>query len=245
MNFSKTLPPVKPRLPLALLPLAAGLLLIVEANGATLLYSEDFDIGASNTSVNTLGWTAGDNGGNPLSTTTSGEMYVQTIDAARIGSGVAGQQYAMVSDAGSIDPAGYSSGLTISMSQRYLTAAGGSWRVLVQIGSEVYASTEVAAPSGSYTTIDVSTADSVWSLWSSESSLSGLVGSSFSVGGISGTAGNLPSGTISNFGVLALDAVTGSGELVITQFDIYGVPEPGSATLLGLACLAMLRRRRI
>lgn len=40
------------------------------------------------------------------------------------------------------------------------------------------------------------------------------------------------------------DVTAGSGNLGISEMRFYIVPEPSSAAMLGLACLALIKRRR-
>lgn len=216
------------------------------AHAAT-IYSETFDTTVA-TSVSTYGWQAYSNAGVDLFSSTADPVVVNTSNLVFIASGAAnvGGRYALISAAGTINPALYENDLTISFNQSATAqTVGGStdmgWRVFAKVDSAIYASnfTQYTATT---TTINVILANAVWSLWTVETNLS----DGFNVGNISGTSGNLPAGTLSDIGILALDGNVNNDRMRLDDFAITGtaIPEPSTALLGGLGALLLLRGRR-
>lgn len=219
-------------------------LLATSATNAATIYSEDFNTGTT-TSFSTIGWSALRFDGTNDSGTTSPTAVVSTAALIASSGSIFSTHTALISDAGSIDRTAYQNDLTISFDENATDAGTASpemgWRVLAQVGSTIYTS-NFFQHSGSFTTRNVTVSDSVWSVWTGETDLS----NGFNIANISGTAGNLAAGTISNIGILAIDGDGSNDRLRLDNFIISGtaIPEPSSALLGGLGLLALFRRRR-
>jgi hypothetical protein len=225
---------------LALLPSAAN---------AAVIYTEGFD-NAALSSVSTFGWTAYQNNGTNLSTSTADPLLVAASGSqVGISSGGAfiGLRTALISDAPTITIADYETDLKIRFTQSGTDStstepAGGlGWRVLAQVGSTIYASNFIAF-SATPVTSEVLVSGSVWNVWTGETDLT----NGFNIASISTSPGTI-SGSISNIGILAIDGSSGNDRLRLNDFSIEGtaiIPEPSAALLGGLGLLVLLRRRR-
>jgi hypothetical protein len=240
----------------SLFPLCAALGIAAASSvSAAVIYTEDFAT-ATATSISTFSWTAYQDNGTNLTTNTADPFYVATFGGGQvyIGSGPNGNypytnaEFAMISNAGTIDPTAYENDLTISFTRRSTDdstqeAATMGWRVLAQVGSTIYASDFFSRTTTS-TTTNVTVSDAVWRVWTGETDLS----DGFDIADITGgpTGGNLAAGNISNIGIMALDGSTANDRMRLENFSITGtaVPEPSAALLGGLGLLALFRRRR-
>lgn len=197
---------------------------------ADTIYQENLVSSGGTVAINTLGWSAyRDNGtdysAGPVTGATGNQLVtVSTTNAFIASSGaVFSTHFALLSDAGSIDPTAYQSDLTISFMENATDAGTASpemgWRVLVQVGSTIYASDFVAF-SATTTTHDLTVADSIWHVWTGETNLT----NGFNIATISGTAGDLAAGPISNIGILAIDGNGNNDRMRLYTLAIEGAP---------------------
>jgi hypothetical protein len=230
------------------LTLAAAVLALAGAAQAGTIYSEDFTVVAGNGSqpISFFGWGAYEADGTNLTGSTASPFLVFDNGSSSYAFASSGAEVntdiAMISDAGSIDPSAYQNDLTISFKSNSAdVGADGdiSWRVILQVGSTIYTSDAIASTS-SATTKSVVVSDSIWHVWTGETDLA----NGFSLAAISGTAGNLPAGSLSNIGLLLDDGNDNNDRERLFDFTITGtiVPEPASLALLGLGGLMILRR---
>lgn len=230
--------------------LGLALLAPAAANAAT-IYTETFVSGGGNVAINTFGWSAYRDSGvdysaGPL-TGTGNQLVLVSPTLAQIASSStqASTHFALLSDAGSIDPTDYENDLTISFTENAFDAAPASsemgWRALAQVGVTIYVSDFVGF-SSSVTTHDLTVSNSIWHVWGETSLTDG-----FNIATIPATPGvNLAPGLISGLGILAIDGADNNDRMRLYNFSITGtaVPEPKAALLGGLGMLALLRRRR-
>jgi len=218
------------------------------AFSAVTLYSTVFSNVSSDTSINTLGWTAYRSNGTNLTNSTSDPFRVINGSGVFIGSNdTSAHGYAMISDAPTISLADYQNDLTISFTHRDTddgtqnpTTMG--WRVFLTVGSTIYAS-NFFSRSTVDTTQNVLVSDAIWRVWTGETDLTN--GFAFGDSAFSATPTTI-SGTISNIGILAIDGPSNNDRLRLLNFSISGtvIPEPSTALLGGLGMLCLLRRRR-
>lgn len=222
---------------------------------ADTIYSETLNNVTTTTAlgVNNLGWTATRSDGLDLSTAPAENEIQFFPTSALLASGTANldERYALISDASPFDPAAYENDLTISISQNATDVSPSSaesfgWRILVQVGSAIYASDYVDATyvtdAAAFTTLDFVVSGTIWHLWTGETDVT----NGFAIASIAGTATTLPAGSISKVGVLAIDGPTNNDRMRLASLTITGsvVPEPGSLALMGLGGLLMVQRRR-
>ena len=247
-----------------LIPSSAALLALLSGSlQGAVIYTETFSVDpapASNTgyAVSNYGWSGYNSGGTNLSSSTTDPFRVlvnagNTDGILFVGSGPDNnnEEDVAISAAGTIDPTAYLSDLTISFTHNVSDDIGtndsGSmgYRVLAQVGSEIYASNFIDR-SGT-ATVNLLVSDSLWNLWTGETDLT----NGFDIAGISGTPGNLAAGSLSNIGLLVVDGSdagggAGNDRLRVNDFTITAtaIPEPSAALLGALGVLVLLRRRR-
>ena len=239
----------KTKIPALIVATTLGFLAVAPASAA--IYTVTFDP-ASGTSISTYNWTAyQDNGTNRTNSTTDPFRVVATSPAGFVfmasGSSNLNQRFALISNASTINLADYQNDLTISFSHQDTDDGTQQpdtmgYRVLVTVGSTIYASDFFSRHTGSTpVTRDVVVADAVWREWTGETDLT----DGFDIADISGTAGTI-SGNISNIGILAIDGPNSNDRMRLYDFTISGtlIPEPSAALLGGLGMLFLLRRRR-
>lgn len=224
---------------------------------ADTIYSESLSTGGGQATFGSVGWNAYRNDGvdftaGPIPPTPPASPALAYIDTANAliasSSLVLGTHMALLSDAGSIDPADYDDDLTISFDENGTNDGAASpemgWRALAQVGSTIYASGFFPF-SASFTTRNVVVSDAVWHVWTGETNLS----NGFNIANISGTAGNLAAGSISGLGILAIDGADSNDRLRVRNYAITATPVPEPASLALLACgggaLAFAIRRRV
>ncbi|MBI1337356.1 MAG: PEP-CTERM sorting domain-containing protein [Phycisphaera sp.] len=235
-----------------------GLGSAVGATQAATIYSENF-VTASATSVSAFGWTGYTQAGTNYSTSTTDPLYASASNYFFISSGTTkadsrGIDIVMLSDAGSIDPTNYLNDLTISFNEHVVdnsTTPQNQWRVVLQVGSTIYASNVIqpvlnGSGTSSNTTHNLVVSSSIWHVWTGEINLT----NGFATGSISGTAGNLAAGAISNIGILYEETGYNSendrgylNSVTITGTEAP-LPEPASLVLMGLGGLLLLSRRK-
>lgn len=236
---------------LTILPLALAAVSLPSAHAAT-IYSETFTSGAGDIAISTFGWSAfRDNGtdysNGPVTGAAGNELVEVNATNAFIASSSTqfSTHFALLSDAGTIDPTDYQNDLTISFRESATNAGSDSpamgWRALAQVGSTIYVSDFIGF-SASATTHNLTVSDSIWHVWTGETNLS----NGFNLGTISGTSGTLAAGTISGLGILAMDGADNNDRMRLFNYSITGtaIPEPSSMLLGGFALLGLLRRRR-
>jgi hypothetical protein len=231
---------------------AMALFVMAGAAQAGIIYHEDFTTQPASTSVSAaFGWSAYRDNGVNYSTSTADPLYVNYdagADASKIFSSsqtILNTDFALISDAGAIDPGGYQSDLTISFTEDSTdegTKGNIFWRVLVQVGSDIYASNTIAS-TATTSTKNVVAADSVWRLWTDETDLT----NGFDMSNISTTAGVLPAGSMSNIALLLDDGPDANDRQRLYDFSITGtvIPEPASGLMLlgAMLGLGVLRRK--
>jgi len=207
---------------------------------AEVLYFETFE-GTSEAIVDYGGFTAFRDDGTDFTASTIDPVRVNIANNnyyVFIGSAVAnvGDSYAMISGAGSIDPATYQNDLSVSFTSDSTDEGSNDpemgWRVLATVGSTIYASDFLGIAQGTPTEKIVTVSDAVWHVWTGETSLS----DGFNIASIDGGAAiTLPAGTISDFGVLAIDGANGNDRMRFRDFTISGTdlseaptPDPSS-----------------
>jgi len=206
---------------------------------ASILYFETF-VGESAAIVDYGGFTAYKDDGTDLTTSTSDPMRVNIANNnyyVFIASGAAnaGDSYAMISGAGSIDPTAYANNLTVSFNSDSTDEGSNDpemgWRVLAKVGSTIYASDFFEIAVGTPTEKSIVVSDAVWHVWAGETDLS----DGFDIANIDAGAGvTLAPGTISDFGVLAIDGATGNDRMRFRDITISGTDadtDPGTQTL--------------
>jgi hypothetical protein len=229
---------------------AMALLVMAGAVQAGIIYQEDFTTQTASTSVSAaFGWSAYRSTGVNYSTNTGDPLYViKDASGSRIFSSsqtILNTDFALISDAGAIDPGGYQSDLTISFTEDSTdmgTQGNIFWRVLVQVDSQIYATNPIAYTSTT-STKNVVVADSIWRLWTDETDLT----NGFNMSNISTTAGVLPTGSMSNIALLLDDGPDGNDRERLYNFSITGtvIPEPASGLMLlgSMLGLGLLRRK--
>lgn len=124
------------------------------------------------------------------------------------------------------------------------TGAGTSQRLAVQVGGSWFVTTTVTPPEGSFGTFSTGAAlQTVVFDTASWYSLTASLGSPFAIGGSSTP---LPGGNITGFGLYVDNGTVASN---YSRFDTFmvnasAIPEAGSASLVGLACVLALSHRR-
>ena len=210
--------------------LTAGLLLGPAVSMAATIYSEDLTTGGGvHDEMSDLGWSAYRNDGTNLSGVGAAGMTLYEANVL-VGSGIAnvGFRYAMISDAPPIDRTAYQNDLIIRITHNGTDEAPSNlndfgWRIIVRVGSTIYASNYVYAPSTSITS-DFVVSSAVWHVWNSETNLA----DGFNIAGISGTAGSLPAGMIEQIGVLGIDGSNNNDRLRLFIVAIEGTPHVDS-----------------
>jgi hypothetical protein len=229
------------------LTLAATLMAMTGAAHAATIYEEDFPNPATSGTdpVSIVGWTAYVDDGTDLTNTVNSLGVQANGYLFRSGGSIPNSSaFAAISDAGTIDPTLYQNDLTISFRHGDTLSTSSSppmgYRVLVQVGSTIYASDFVNIGSA---TENFVVSDSVWHVWTGETDLT----DGFDPANISGTAGNLAAGSLSNIGLLIIDGSSGADRQRVYEFDITGteIPEPASVAmgLFGMTLIAVRRRR--
>lgn len=231
---------------------AAPLSLLLSSQATAQIYSQTFNTGAS-TSLDdvAIGWSAYENDGTDLSSSTGDPMYVAADGRVFIGSSSANQggAYAILSDAPTIDTTQYETDLTISWAQggndRDIDDPILGWRVLAEVAGEWYAS-EFQEFTG-FSTMSVVVANSTWQSWATaETDLTN--GFTFASGDFD--AATTISGNITKLGLLAIDGSSANNDSLVlnNSFEVTGtaIPEPSSCALLsgvlGLGWVVLRRR---
>lgn len=247
----------------------AGSLLLTLPGQAAILYQQTFgNVGPGNGQVSAVGWSlyatssavdhTGDYG--PLAGSTGAPTNLSNVNSSVVtasqtngyasygiatASGIClflpNATEAGVSGFGSVNlnPASYSD---LSFSWYQGDGLNVDQRLAVQIGGNWYATANTFVNQINFASFDSNAVQKSFSfdptaaLWRD---LTFTAGSSLTISG-SNRILDLPSGAITNFGILGQSSASGTGNVRFDSFSVVGVPEPGIFSLVSLAAVGLL-----